>query len=58
MNLASFLILAVLALVVVFALKGAKKSRAKGCGCGCSSCPHPCGKAVDKAPEKDYNKNN
>jgi hypothetical protein len=57
-NLASWLILAALALVVAFALRSAKKSRAKGCSCGCGNCPTPCAKAVDKAPGMDYNKHN
>ena len=57
MNLVSFLILAALVLVVVLALRSSRRSRAKGCGCGGGNCPTPCGKAVDKAPERDYNKN-
>ena len=58
MNLVSWLILALVALVVVLALRGAKKSRAKGCSCGCGNCPTPCAKAVDKAAGMDYNKHN
>ena len=58
MNLASWLILAAVALVVVLALRSAKKSRPKGCSCGCGNCPTPCAKAVDKAPKSGYNKNN
>ena len=65
MSIADLLILALLALVILFAFRGVHRSRAKGCGGCCAGCPQACGgdlgkcgKAVDKARSRDYNNHN
>ncbi len=65
MSIADLLILALLALIVLLAFRGVRRSRSKGCGGRCAACPQACGgdlgkcgKAVDKARSRDYNNNN